>query len=198
MNVATSFVFRVPLVVSHPGGSTAHSRCLLFRRPPYRRRKITPASLQEDGTESRSPNDDDDCPCGSRRGYGRCCGRFHRGIATPRTAVELLRARFSAYAARLPLYIMKTTHIRNEDYSADRKAWKRSILEFCDRYSFRALALLETRIVGPTTTYLLFRASLSNRGRFLSFIENGKFVLDRGTWYYIAGKLVSVEDESNF
>ncbi len=42
----------------------------------------------------------DRCPCGSGRTYDGCCGRLHRGEAQARTADELMRSRFSAFALR--------------------------------------------------------------------------------------------------
>jgi SEC-C motif-containing protein len=39
------------------------------------------------------------CPCGSGRLHEDCCGRFLSGKAYPETAEELMRSRYSAYAA---------------------------------------------------------------------------------------------------
>ncbi len=34
------------------------------------------------------------CPCGSGKGYGECCGRFHAGEAAAPTAEALMRSRY--------------------------------------------------------------------------------------------------------
>lgn len=39
----------------------------------------------------------DDCPCGSRRGFAACCGRYLSRDEVPPTAEALMRSRFTAY-----------------------------------------------------------------------------------------------------
>eukprot|EP00871_Galdieria_phlegrea_P002043 jgi/Galph1/283/GphlegSOOS_G5067.1 len=141
--------------------------------------------------KSRTPGEESPCICGTGRVYKRCCRPYHIGEAEPRSAVELLRARFSAYAYRLPKYIMGTTHMSNEDWTSDRLAWEKSILEFCDQYSFVRLDILENKIAGPDTSYILFR--LLEQGEPVSFIERSKFLKDRNRWYYASGRLVDIE-----
>lgn len=60
----------------------------------------------------RAPRERDEslCPCKSRKTYGSCCSRFHRGAANPETAEQLMRSRFSAYFFRLVDYLVKSTH----------------------------------------------------------------------------------------
>ena len=43
------------------------------------------------------PADDDKCPCGSGKKYGKCCGPYLDGLRWPRDAKTLVRARFAAY-----------------------------------------------------------------------------------------------------
>mmetsp|Transcript_40444 Transcript_40444/g.160554 ORF Transcript_40444/g.160554 Transcript_40444/m.160554 type:complete len:159 (-) Transcript_40444:871-1347(-) len=68
-------------------------------------------------------NADCSCPCGSSKTYANCCRPFHTEESLP-NALELLRSRYAAYYYRLPTYIMKTTHERNEDFAKSRRAWK--------------------------------------------------------------------------
>jgi SEC-C motif-containing protein len=44
--------------------------------------------------------------------YDACCGRLHRGAATAQTAVELMRARYAAYAVRDADFVFTTWHPR--------------------------------------------------------------------------------------
>ena len=53
------------------------------------------------------------CPCGSGEVYDACCGRLHRGEAEAQTALELMRARYSAYAMNLVDYVFRTWHPRS-------------------------------------------------------------------------------------
>ena len=52
------------------------------------------------------------CPCGTGRTYDACCGRLHRGEVEASTAVELMRARYSAYAVGNADYVFRTWHPR--------------------------------------------------------------------------------------
>lgn len=102
------------------------------------------------------PNPDTPCACGSDRPYGKCCRRFHTAQSTPPQADDLLRSRYSAYAYRLPSYIMKTTHSSLAEL--DRRVWKRDILEFCRDYKFiGGVDIMERQMTGPYTTRILFR-----------------------------------------
>ncbi|WP_395108377.1 YchJ family protein [Actinomadura sp. SCN-SB] len=50
------------------------------------------------------------CPCGLPATYQDCCGRLHRGEARAKTAEELMRSRFSAFAVRDAAYLLATWH----------------------------------------------------------------------------------------
>jgi len=51
------------------------------------------------------------CPCGSQKRLSACCGPFHTGKATPRTAKQLMRSRYSAFAlGGLGDYLLQTWH----------------------------------------------------------------------------------------
>lgn len=102
------------------------------------------------------PDPIDLCACGSERQYGKCCRRFHAGQASPQGAEELLRSRYSAYAYRLPSYIMNTTHPNMSEL--DRRKWKREILDFCMEYRFvGGVDIIQLQITGPSSTRILFR-----------------------------------------
>ncbi len=47
------------------------------------------------------------CPCGSGSGFDACCGALHAG-ASARTAEQLMRSRFSAFARRDAAYLLRT------------------------------------------------------------------------------------------
>ena len=47
------------------------------------------------------------CPCGSQDSYKNCCKPLHRGEPA-KSAVQLMRSRYSAYALSLPDYIIAT------------------------------------------------------------------------------------------
>ena len=110
------------------------------------------------GVNSRNtlPSPDSLCPCASDKPYGKCCRRFHTAQSFPPLAEDLLRSRYTAYAYRLPSYIMKTTHSSLAEL--DRRKWKREILDFCTEYQFLGgVDIIERQMTGPNTTRILFR-----------------------------------------
>jgi len=50
------------------------------------------------------------CPCGTGLVYGECCGPLHRGLAAARTAEQLMRSRYSAFAVGDPAYLLRSWH----------------------------------------------------------------------------------------
>jgi SEC-C motif-containing protein len=50
------------------------------------------------------------CPCGTGLGYAECCGPLHRGLARARTAEQLMRSRYSAFAVGDPAYLLRSWH----------------------------------------------------------------------------------------
>lgn len=112
---------------------------------------------QRDGNPTKAlPDSETRCACGSEKVYGKCCRRFHTAQGTPQLAEDLLRSRYSAYAYRLPSYIMKTTH--SSFAEVDRREWKREIMQFCQEYQFvGGVDIIEMQNPGPNTTRILFR-----------------------------------------
>lgn len=49
------------------------------------------------------------CPCFSGKAYRDCCQPLHEGLPAP-DAERLMRSRYSAYALKLPEYILQTWH----------------------------------------------------------------------------------------
>jgi SEC-C motif-containing protein len=52
------------------------------------------------------------CPCGSSEAYDACCGRLHRGSALAESPLELMRARYAAYAVGDADFVLTTWHPR--------------------------------------------------------------------------------------
>ena len=57
------------------------------------------------------PADDDKCPCGSGKKYGKCCGPYLDGLRWPRDAKTLVRARFAAYRLQDWDFLNTTEHL---------------------------------------------------------------------------------------
>lgn len=130
-----------------------------------------------------SPNNN--CPCGSTKKYKKCCKPFHNGTF-PKTAVELMKSRFCAYAIKNAEYIMATTHKTNQDFSNDTFAWSNSILDFCEATDFLDVNILE-QIDGEVESFVTFKANLMQNGIDASFIEKSRFLKEENKWFYVDG-----------
>lgn len=124
------------------------------------------------------------CPCGSKKKYKKCCMIYHNG-AKPKTALELMKSRYSAFAAGDSKYIIKTTHSKNPQYLEDKVAWKKDLDNFCNHVIFEGLEILETSNDG-TYDYVKFRATLKDYEKNdLSFSENSRFDIEDGMIKYL-------------
>lgn len=128
------------------------------------------------------------CPCGSGKKYKKCCAIFHKG-ALPKTAEQLMRSRYSAFATGNYGYIIKTTHNENPDFTDDIKAWKSSILDFCSSCEFRKLDILEF-LDGVDEAYVTFKATIFCDGADKSFVEKSRFYKVNGMWLYHSGEFL--------
>ena len=64
------------------------------------------------------------CPCGGGD-YDRCCGPLHRGERRARTAEQLMRSRYSAFAKGEVDYLLQT-HDQSESRRALRQACRQT------------------------------------------------------------------------
>ena len=134
-------------------------------------------------------NSEDLCPCCSGEKYSKCCKPFHEGIL-PKSALELMRSRFSAYVLNLPDYIVATTHPASPEYSEDKFSWKRSISRFSKSSSFQKLEILDFKEKNTVAT-VVFTAYLSQDGHDATYTEKSYFEKASHKWLYRGGQLVS-------
>jgi SEC-C motif-containing protein len=127
-----------------------------------------------------SPNSP--CPCGSKSKYKKCCAIFHKG-SSPKSAVELMKSRYSAYAIGNSSYIIKTTHPKNSEFSTDLLAWKKSIDAFCKSTEFLSLRILEFS-ENENSAIVKFEANLSSG----VLREKSNFLKVNNQWLYLNGE----------
>jgi len=125
------------------------------------------------------------CPCGSRSKYKKCCAVYHKG-AVPKTALLLMKSRYSAYAINNANYIMNTTHPNNSDYSTNIEEWKKSIELFSQTTEFLKLEVLEF-INGESEAFVTFNAKLSSG----EMLEKSRFLKEENRWFYESGEIKS-------
>jgi SEC-C motif-containing protein len=125
------------------------------------------------------------CPCKSGKDYKDCCKKFHEGDL-PRTALELMRSRYCAYALGLTDYIVETTHKENPHYQRDMKVWQEELKHFCRKTTFCGLKILETK-EEESKAEVTFEAILKIGGSDASFVEQSFFKKEKGKWLYFKG-----------
>lgn len=133
----------------------------------------------------------DDCLCGKKHTWQTCCGRFLDAGEQAKTAEQLMRSRFSAYAAGgYGEYLLTTWHPATAgDLSAEELSIKAH--EWCD------LEILSKTQQGDKAT-VEFRAwylstekdAQLHQGKMMQAMqEKSSFTRVQGRWLYIGGEI---------
>lgn len=101
----------------------------------------------------------DACPCRSGQTYAACCGPFHAG-AEPPTALQLMRARYAAFARHDAAFLMRTAHPMQRRQYDPRSLRASFALDWC------GLEIVATSAGGPDDRegMVHFRASYRAAG----------------------------------
>ncbi len=129
------------------------------------------------------------CPCGNNTKYKKCCKIFHENIEKPKTALELMRSRYCAFALNLSEYIIKTTHKDNLDFTNDILNWKKDIENFSLNTEFKDLEILEF-LEGEFESFVTFKATLFQGNQDISFVEKSRFLKENNMWLYVDGNFL--------
>jgi len=125
------------------------------------------------------------CPCGSRKQYDACCLPIIKGEIKAKTAEQLMRSRYSAYAKQEIDYIIQSYH-PNKQKDSDRKA----IQKLSEKSIWTGLEIKETIDGGidDSTGKVEFiaRFKLNNTNQFMQ--ERSNFQKIEGKWYYVDGE----------
>lgn len=121
------------------------------------------------------------CPCHSGKKYKQCCQPYHKGVL-PKTALLLMRSRYSAYALGMIEYIMATTHPNNPDASISLADWQKGISEFAATTRFLGLKIIEF-IDGDEEAFVTFEAQFDHG----VMKEKSRFLNVEGKWLYESG-----------
>ena len=120
------------------------------------------------------------CPCGRQLAYERCCGRWHAGPEALQApgAEDLMRSRYSAFAAGLLGYLRDTWH------PSTRPAVVEPMPE-----GLRWLGLEVRRHVRQDADHAIveFVARSKLGGRAERLHETSRFVREGGRWFYVDG-----------
>jgi len=114
------------------------------------------------------------CPCGSDKKYKKCCYLFHKGKAKPKTALELMKSRYSAYAKGEVKYIIKTTA---KEYQKELN--ENEIKLFCQS-NFKKLEIIDFN-----ENMVEFKAYINE----YILHEKSEFIKENFEWKYLKGKI---------
>lgn len=125
------------------------------------------------------------CPCQSKKTYDLCCQQLHTGKRVAKTASELMRSRYSAYAEAKVDYLIKTTATAERE-----KIDRADLLDYCKNLSCVGLKIVSAERGGPEDQdgTVLFHASLQMNGRRIFHRELSRFVREDGEWRYVDGE----------
>ncbi len=122
------------------------------------------------------------CPCGSGASFAGCCERVIKGEREPETAEELMRARYSAFAAGAIDFIVASTHssTRREVDVAYTTEWSKDSV-------WEGLQILETKEVSPDQSLVSFEARFTQHGKEQVHREKSVFEREDGHWKFVTG-----------
>lgn len=125
------------------------------------------------------------CPCGKNQNiYKDCCERIHLDIHQARTAEELMRSRYSAFALCNGDFLLKShsKEFRNPDTMQNTIRWARSVawnhLEIITKTNGN-----ENDIEGTVE----FKAYFKEKNKLKYIHENSLFVKENNHWVYYNG-----------
>ena len=121
------------------------------------------------------------CPCNSRQTFASqpCCDEIIAGIRKARTAEELLRARYTAFATGAIEFIGATTHPQAlEEYDeAATRLWATTA-------TFTKLEIFESVSDGEDTAYVTFEAHFTQKHEKQIHRERSRFERLNGEWFF--------------
>lgn len=125
------------------------------------------------------------CPCKSRASYADCCMPFHYGRSNPETALQLMRARYSAYFFRIADFLVATTHPDKR-----RPGMKEELEAGIHMVDWRFLTIVAASKGGyeDKTGKVEFIAEYFSDGQPHELREKSRFKRFKGQWKYLDDK----------
>lgn len=124
------------------------------------------------------------CPCGTGKKYGACCGRYIQNGELAPTPELLMRSRYSAYVEKEFGYIIKTM------VDPALSVYQQSNNRDADTIKWLGLTVLNTSIdaTNPAIGYVEFVAKFAHPLGQSVIHEKSIFHLMEGIWYYVDGE----------
>jgi SEC-C motif domain protein len=119
------------------------------------------------------------CYCGNHLSFEECCQPFIKGLAKPKTAEQLMRSRYSAYASQEIDYIIETTHSSKRNLLN-----KKDLLNWTINNHYTKLDILES--TEKTVTFKAYYKD--NHRKEQVHHEKSNFVFEDESWFYVDGE----------
>jgi len=116
------------------------------------------------------------CPCGSNKKYKKCCQIYHQG-AIAKTALLLMKSRYTAFVVGNIKYIISTSTFQN-DFD--------DLQEFSQNCDFQKLDIIDF-----TEDTVTFKVTIICNGIDNSFCEKSNFIKKDMRWYYERGEILT-------
>ena len=126
------------------------------------------------------------CPCGSRKKYQYCCGLYLSGKEIPKTAVQLMRSRYTAFCQGDIDYLIATHH-PDQRTKNDRQKIANSI----KNTTWLGLNIIDTSQdrKNQAIAYVEFVA-IFKVNEIQQLHERSKFIKAEGKWFYLEGEIL--------
>ena len=126
------------------------------------------------------------CPCSSGKSFGECCAPVLNGTRRAATAVELMRARYSAYAVCNIDFLYKSS---GPEVQAEFD--KKTSLEWANSATWEGLEIRETENGGENDIdgFVTFTAHYSTEQQTCEHKERSYFKRIDGEWRFIDGEI---------
>ena len=126
------------------------------------------------------------CPCGSKKQYQYCCGKYLAGKAAAETAEKLMRSRYTAFCQGNIDYLIATLHPDKRNKS-DRAELTKSI----NNTQWLSLTVINTYKgrKNDAIGYVEFEAvyQVNEPGQ---LHERSKFIKTDNKWFYVEGDIL--------
>ena len=118
------------------------------------------------------------CPCNSGKNYKECCKPYHKG-KDPKTALILMRARYSAYIKGRDSFIEDTWHPSTRPENID----------FDSDIKWTSLEIQDTKLgtESDDTGFVTFYIRFIKDGFPGAMTEISEFIKESDRWYYLKG-----------
>lgn len=116
------------------------------------------------------------CPCNPQNTYANCCAIAHKNINQVKSAEQLMRSRYSAFALAKTEYLYKSHHSTTRPSKKEHE----EIKKWTERVNW-----LKLDVLNSTEQTVHFKAYYMENGQVQVIEENSEFVMENGHWVYL-------------